>query len=1503
MPSIQKQSSLALRNLVDDARNHLAALKSLNEPVELWDTLIVPILSRKLDIASLREWEKGATTSDRVTFNKFAVFLEERSLYLESVSVPIQPMKTEIPIGTAGSRKPFRATATVASTPSTCPACGAGHPLFRCDKFKSLSIDEKTKIVQASRSCYNCLQTGHRVQACTRKHCHICNGKHHVLLHREAALQATNISTEEAGPSDSNKITSCVANVDDRSWEHSVLSTAVIYVQNGRGQRLECRALLDSGSQSNFITYELCKRLGISYESTEMQVSGIGGKIKIVRDRVNIKVTSRLNNFNADISCLAIDKITQDMPNISLDKLAISVPAHVRLADPDFDKCRPIDMLIGAGLFWHLLCVGQQRAGTNLLWQKTQLGWILGGTVSWPIQNKSPIQRCHLVTNHDLSNQLEQFWKIENVTIEYKDNIDDCELHFQATTRRDETGRYIVQIPLNEQVGKLGSSRQQAENRLKSLEAKFIRQSQLREEYVKFLNEYEMLGHMSRVPILESDAGLSFYLPHHAVIKEGSTTTKLRVVFDGSAKTSTGISLNDTQRVGSTVQSELIDILLRFRTHKYVLSADIEKMYRQILVKPKKRCLQRILWRPNQDSPIETYELKTVTYGTASAPFLATRVLKQLGLDCAVEAPTVSTIIINDFYVDDLLTGAETMSELVQIKETLSDILGRAGLKLRKWATNSSTFSQHLDIKDKMSSADKNTKTLGLQWLPAKDELCFTTTPSLHKRVTKRTILSQIAQIFDPLGLVSPVITNAKLIMQQLWQLQTNWDESVSQGLYDQWIEFVKELAFLNELKIPRRALIATGKVELVGFSDASEKAYGACVYLRSSIRPGEWESRLLCSKSRVAPLKTITLPRLELCGALLLARLVHKVKSSLRISIDREWYFSDSTITLAWIRGHSSKWKIFVANRVTQIQLVTDKRNWSHVRSHENPADLITRGTTPKLLSTSELWWSGPLWLKNESNLWTQSIEETVDIPEQKKPIISVATVTLANNKIIDRYSDFEQLLRITSYCLRFINNVRKSKTNKVTRSGSSSLSVVELQEAQKTLIRVVQATTFPNESLALSKNQSIPKQSPLQALAPFIDETGIIRVGGRLSNAPITYNKRHPILLPAKHHLTDLIIKGEHNRLLHAGCQQVIASLRENFWPINCTRNVKRVIRGCVRCFRANPRGVQYPMGQLPAARVTPARPFATCGVDYAGPFLTKERSRSKITIKSYICIFICFATKAIHIELAVDLSTDAFINCLKRFIARRGRCHTIFSDNGTNFVGAKNKLSDLDALVGSSDYNTRISSFLKKDRIQWLFTPPHAPHFGGLWESAVRLTKYHLNRVIGQQRLTFEELYTLLTQIESCLNSRPLSPISSDPNDLTPLTPGHFLIGTALSTLPDHDLKDVKLNRLNRYQLVQQLFQHFWQRWQKEYLHQLQQREKWRSSTNHHLAEGDLVIIKEDNLPPLHWCLGRIAELHQGKDGIVRVVSVRTSDGLYKRPVTKICMLPMQDSSDSE
>ncbi|CAK9814055.1 hypothetical protein ANTPLA_LOCUS8052 [Anthophora plagiata] len=531
-----------------------------------------------------------------------------------------------------------------------------------------------------------------------------------------------------------------------------------------------------------------------------------------------------------------------------------------------------------------------------------------------------------------------------------------------------------------------------------------------------------------------------------------------------------------------------------------------------------------------------------------------------------------------------------------------------------------------------------------------------------------------------------------------------------------------------------------------------------------------------------------------------------------------------------------------------------------------------------------------------------------STDIPEEKRATAALAG--LVNATVLDkfdlasRYSSYAKLLRVIAYCFRFIDSARTKESSRENRGDPSALnspSADEIRRAERVIIRITQKIYFPNEVQCLSSNKAIGKGSPLTSLCPFVDNHGLLRVGGRLLNADLEIDKRHPIILPGSGALSELIVRHEHCRLLHAGPQQTLASLHDRFWVVSGKRLVKGVLRKCVACFKTNPTSPQYKMGNLPADRVTPDRAFSTCGIDYAGPFLIRGRGRARASEKTYICLFVCFVTKATHIELATDMTTDAFLQCLHRFIARRGRCRAIYSDNGKNFIGARNELKELGVLLDSRAHHERITNTLSREHIAWHLIPPNAPHFGGLWERGVRSAKTHLKRVVGERKLTYEELYTVLTQVEACLNSRPLYPMSTDPNDLTPLTPGHFLIGDALMAIPQPDFTNLNESRVNRYQLLQKMLQHFWKRWHREYLHGLQQRHKWRADSPDPIQTGAMVLLREDNLPPLQWRLGRIIELHPGPDGVTRVVSVRTVHGTLKRPVKRICILPDAEPAD--
>jgi len=438
----------------------------------------------------------------------------------------------------------------------------------------------------------------------------------------------------------------------------------------------------------------------------------------------------------------------------------------------------------------------------------------------------------------------------------------------------------------------------------------------------------------------------------------------LRVVFDASCKTAEGISLNDAVMVGPVLQQDLLSILLRFRSFKYVITADIAKMYRQILLEDNQTALQRIVWRDNPNEEIRTYELLTLTYGTAPASFLATKVIQQLADLEENQFPKGAVVARRDFYMDDLITGANSLEETLAIRDEVTALLKRGGFVLRKWASN------HPDLlKDIPGDAtgnfilelnkDGTAKTLGVEWNQTRDVLQYSIKITRPSSCTKRLMLSSIAQIFDPLGLLAPVILTAKLLIQEIWKLQLDWDESLPSDIFTKWSSYVTDIQSLNGFGVRRWVIgkMSDTEIQLHGFCDASERAYGACVYVRSLDRNNSIQSHLLCAKSRVAPLKTLSIPRLELCGAQLLVQLISKVKTSLNIEIKKVYYWTDSSIVLHWIKATNKKLPVFVAHRVGEIQELTSVEDWNHVGTKENPADLVSRGTSPKELCGSQLW------------------------------------------------------------------------------------------------------------------------------------------------------------------------------------------------------------------------------------------------------------------------------------------------------------------------------------------------------------------------------------------------------------------------------------------------------------------------------------------------------------------------------------------------------------------
>ncbi|XP_055924888.1 uncharacterized protein LOC129956901 [Argiope bruennichi] len=910
------------------------------------------------------------------------------------------------------------------------------------------------------------------------------------------------------------------------------------------------------------------------------------------------------------------------------------------------------------------------------------------------------------------------------------------------------------------------------------------------------------------------------------------------------------------------------------------------------------------------------YRMTRVLFGVSSSPFLLAATIKYHLKRYVDNFPDTCAILNNSLYVDDLISGRQNVEDALKTSLESFKIFKDASMILRKWQTNSFELRDRwkdigMDIGPSIEPKNETfmpSKVLGVVWNPDRDLFHFDAKgliQFLSKRMnTKRFLLQAAGRIFDPVGFLGPFIIRLKILIQELWCLGLDWDERFPMKLDTDWNEWCEEVLELNAFNIPRYYFGDTHSTEIDNiqmhcFSDASKKAYGAVVYFRVALKDGKSFTSFVASKCRVAPLKTISIPRLELMSALLAARLSNKISKAIKYPLTH-YFWTDSSITYFWIKGAPSRFKPFVKNRIQEIQRFTDPKDWRHCPGKDNPADLISRGMSAAELRDSDFWWHGPDWLAQNEHSWPKSLElskqlniENIENYELCKGAILTSTVVEcpSENDLIIKYSSFDKLVRITAWCLRFINNCKINISNRK----EDYLSAIEIQNATKMLVKYVQRSEFKSEIKYLQLKHPIPKNSKILSLNPFLDKDELLRVGGRLKFSNLSDNQKHQLLLPKSHHFTDLIIEHFHKISLHSGTQTTLFLIRQSYWIPSGQDRVRRVINRCLTCFKARSQTINQMMGDLPRDRVIPSRPFEKVGLDFAGPIITKPNlKRSRVTLKSYIAIFICFSTRATHFEVVFDLTTESFLACLRRFIARRSKPSIIWSDNATNFKGAKNIL---DSLLKACKSDT-VQRFCSKEGIVWNFIPPASPHFGGLWEANIGAMKRILLKVTKSTVLTFEELTTLVTQIEAVLNSRPLCPLSADPADLQPLTPGHFLVGAPLLSIPEPSDSLTNISLSSRWSLIQSLRSKFWKRWSQEYLNSLQSRAKWKLPQLN-IKPGQLVLLKDNSKSPMEWNLARIEKTYPGTDGLVRVADIRTPKGIFRRSINRLCPLPFEES----
>ena len=1387
---------------------------------------------------------------------------------------------------------------------SGCGVCHSDrntHSTAECPVLKALSFKDKRNILYSASICTKCLHKStvsqpHDFKNCPSK-CAQCNGPHHTILCTD--------SKQKHDQNQKNTTPKSVALTSSSSSlsQHVLLQTLRVSV-GGRGGKKKVLILFDTGADRSYVTQNLVEKIKPEFvESTMLSCASFGSakpKSAERRDIYNVTLGCEGKGVPVNATCVPTICAPLCQPSVPTEILK-QIPSSDLVSIPAGEDLK-VDVLVGMDFYWSVFTADVSRLSEELVAHKTHFGWVLSGRLPTPAPASGPpLQpRAGGAVSHQLfcqavlpasglqsqpqagevSHQLfcqdrepvESLWLLEAIGIADSQSTDDhVWSQFESDIKKVE-GRYAVGLPWRDGMAeRLKPNRASAQKRLDSLTNRLNRDEDLMKSYSDFFKVMEEQGIVEEVPVEQIDSSNPvYYMPHHPVVKESSTSTKVRPVFDASAKGYNGFSLNDCVHTGPNLLPDLVALLIRFRRWKVALTADVVKAFLQVAVHPSDRDAHRFLWKDR------VMRFTRVPFGNRASPFLLCATIRHH----LAQYPQsmVVTELTENLYMDDWMSGCDSEALAQQMFHRAKEIMSEAGMTLAKWTSNSLKFA------DKVA---ETTKVLGMQWTTDPDYFSFegVQVPS-SLCLTKRGILSLISRLFDPLGLLNPFTIRAKILFQSLWKENFGWDQTLSQEWKDWFGDWLSELAVIKRWSVPRRYFSSLWSenptLVLHAFGDASPQAYGACVYLVKT-DPGGYESSLIISRARVAPIKEVSLPRLELLGALLCARLIKFVRTSLKLDASVQTFcWTDSTVTLAWINGEPHKWKTFVANRVNEIRQLTNPEQWGHCPGKLNPADLLTRGVTASELTSSECWLHGPteIMCGSSGQIPTcMSPEENHSVEKEMRTQTSLVACTDQPVKSvfdINRHSKWTKALRVMAYVLRFIHALKGMK-----RDGE--LTFQEMSDAKLCIFKSVQSEQYVEELRALKNKSSLSKGSAIRKLSPFIDENGLLRVKGRLQYAALTADAQHPILIP-KGHLATLLIRHAHLSLSHAGVNSMIVFLRNCYWIVGARPNCKKVKRNCLACQRFDASTCEQQTAPLPEERVKEAPPFSVSGIDHAGPLFCSDFPGKKF----YILLFTCAVIRAVHLELVDSMSQKDTTLALRRFIARRGLPAIVWSDNAKSFKAT----------------NIHFQEVYGDKAPDWKFIVPRAPWWGGFWERMVGTVKAALRKTLGKSRLCRQELETVLHEVESVVNSRPLTFVSDELSDTgRPLTPSHFLLGRSSPhtnvTVQDECYQSSVQQLKHLISQLGEMASVFWEIWRDDYLKNL--RQSLGGTARAQIQEGEVVLIDGEG-PRVDWPLGVVETVHPSRDGLTRTVTLRTAKGQIIRPIQRICHLEMNEPSFS-
>lgn len=1439
---------------------------------------------------------------------------------------------------TARRTKNYKVSTDDAKPNGECPLHPSGsiHKLPECREFLKLDHSAKRDLMYKHNLCSKCMGKHSRSDCRVNVTCSKCHKNHHTSLHYDA-FNRMDESTARPNiqPSASSYCAEACGTINNNvNCSKTVL--VQVTASGYRGPPLVCYAILDDQSSNSFADPKVAKFFNVYDPIVEYTLSTLGGHETKTRgvqlEGLIIKGVNENKEFRLP-TLLANDFIPDNKNEVASPSIVASLP-HVSQYAKHFNNINnDAEVLLLLGRDFEPTLNSKIFGKRAPYVHQTSLGWALLGYICPKKRNL-----CNNITSMRTNATKEHFTSKLTFPVRpepldiFKEYEDDELLGVSKEDQRflsivkegihiDDKGYVTIPLPFKEDSPQFQDNRTAVFNRSLNTLNKLKKDPNKLEKSLSAMEKNINSGHVEVVPASEvkSPSNTTWFIPVFPVSQ--LKKDKVRLVFDSSAKYNK-VSLNSLLLQGPDVNNALRAVLHRFRRREVGISADIEAMFHNFKLEKNHRDLTRFFWYKNNDpmKPLVQYRATVHVFGNTCSPALATMGLRYASMNpSATISPETLNFISYDFYVDDGLTSTDNASDAIKLLQEARTVLQLHHIRLHKISSNSATvmnaFPKSEVSEGKVVEINKSVQaTLGLSWDTVSDSFILKISVP-EKPFTKRGVLATVNSIYDPVGFVCPVTLTGKLLQRKLIPSSRDpnpvvdtldWDDPLPNEYKPSWEAWKSSLTASSQFQVKRSYVPPNfGSLldeELHVFADASAVATGYVIYYRGKNLSGQVHVAFVSANSKVPSRAATSIPRLELCATLDASISGRQIASDLGISSHQVYLYSDSQVVIGYLNNKDRCFTKYVTRRVNLITKCFQNSQWSYISSEENPADIASRPQDVKSLLAS-CWFRGPefLWSgiapKN-----TMPLLDSESLPESiVEPIALVTTKVVNTFMLIDaclNVSSLGKAIFRVSKILSFIMYLRDLSLQKTGISLAPRKSITYDDTLMYT-IKEIQAQAFSD--IKSNNELRLPERHHITKLSPFLDDKGVIRVGGRLKNSQLLYHCKFPILLPSSHQLTILILKFYHEKTHHQGRIITHSAIRQGgYFIMHGSKTVKNFLLQCVPCRKLRGTVLTQKMNDLPEDRLENTPPFTNTGMDVLGPYnVTEGRATRKNSgvRKLWAVLFTCLVSRAIHLEPLPSMDTASLKNALTRFYSLRGTCKILRSDQGTNFIGARNE----EQLILC---NSEIETFIRQYNCQWVLNPPKASHFGGVWERQVGSVKRILSAcsmLLGNRYMTRDEFSTFLAEAASTINNTPMYEVSGDPNEPMPLTPANLLTfkdNPNPPPLENFDAKDLLAYGSRRWRRVQYLAEQFWSRWRREYIHQLQERSKW-VKPRPNLKPNDIVLIRNREVKRNQWPLARVFSVKHSKDGLVRsaVLSLPPKNGLIRtveRPITELVLL---------